>query len=154
MTISNKFLSLTLHLLLLLLLATASASASALPSKNLRKRQHRPAHYGSEAAASWNSGAVHEFQLHESCNETQTNQLRFAFEETAILAAHARDHVLRFGNESEVYQKYFGGYPPFEIVGAFSMVVNGDKADLLFRCDDPDGNCAANGMCCRCSNYL
>ena len=88
---------------------------------------------------------MNEFTLHESCNHTETNQLKFAFEETDILAAHARDHVLRFGNESAVYQKYFGAYPPFEVIGAFSMIIDGDKRGLIFRCDDPDGNCQSTG---------
>ena len=116
------------------------SAASALPS--LLKKRHISAHVSKTA---WKRGAVNEFTLHESCNETQTNQLRFAFEETANLAAHARDHVLRFGNESAVYQKYFGGYPPFEVIGAFSMVIDADKNNLVFRCDDPDQNCETTG---------
>ena len=90
-------------------------------------------------------GAVTEFEIHESCNQTEVNQLRFAFEETDLLVAHAKDHVLRYGNESAVYRKYFGSYPPHEIIGAFSMALNGDREGLLFRCDDPDGNCASTG---------
>ena len=95
------------------------------------------------SSTSWSDGAITEFEFHESCNQTQINQLKFAFEETEKLAAHARDHVLRWGNESAIYRKYFGNNPPFEVIGAFSMIVDGDKAGLPFRCDDPDGNCEA-----------
>lgn len=33
-----------------------------------------------------------------------------------------------------------------ETIGAFDVVVNGDRKDLLFRCDNPDGNCDIEGI--------
>ena len=121
-------------------LLCAVSLAAAVPT-TLQKRQWS----AQSPISSLDDGVVNEFAIHESCNQTEVNQLRFAFEETELLAAHARDHVLRYGNESAVYRKYFGSFPPHEVIGAFSMVLNGDRAGLLFRCDDPDGNCAATG---------
>lgn len=92
----------------------------------------------------WNSNAVTEFPIHSSCNVTQHRQITQGLSETVELAAHARDHILRWGNESHIYRKYFGNRPSLEAIGAFDVVVNGDKGHVLFRCDDPDGNCKNN----------
>lgn len=94
----------------------------------------------------WTDGWVTGFSIHKSCNNTEFNQLTQAFEETQALAAHARDHTLRFGNNSEFYRKYFGDDTPSgEVVGIFDNIVNGDKTGVLFRCDDIDGNCKNDG---------
>ena len=122
-------------------LLCAASLATAVPTA-LQKRQ---THMHSSGLSMSEEFAA-SFELHESCNHTEANQLRFAFEETATLAAHARDHVSRMGNNSAIYRKYFGDFPPFEVIGAFEMVLNGDKSSLLFRCDDPDRNCATTGM--------
>ncbi|KAM3415910.1 hypothetical protein BST61_g9405 [Cercospora zeina] len=90
----------------------------------------------------WNAGAVNEFRIHSSCNASQTAQLRQGISEAIELAQHAKDHINRWGNESTIYQKYFGSAPTPEAIGALDIVVNGNKANSVFRCDDPDGNCA------------
>ena len=83
-----------------------------------------------------------QYEIHQSCNATETAILRQALTETEILAAHAKDHILRFGNGSSYYRKYFGNAPTAEPAGWYDRLVNGDKAGVLFRCDDIDHNCA------------
>lgn len=97
-------------------------------------------------AYDWSSGWVKDFPIHSSCNETQYNQLRSALEETEELAAHARDHTLRFGNNSDFFRLYFGNETASaEVIGWFDSIVSEDKSALTFRCDNPDGNCDLEG---------
>lgn len=90
----------------------------------------------------WSKGAVNEYEIHQSCNATQNALLRQALIETEMLAGHARDHIQRFGNSSSYYTKYFGKASTAEPAGWYDQLVNGNKAGVLFRCDDPDQNCA------------
>ena len=90
----------------------------------------------------WDAGAVHQYPIHASCNATQHQYIRNGLDETITLCRQARDHILRWGNSSAIYQKYFGNAPTGEPIGWFTKIVEGDKADVLFRCDDPDQNCA------------
>lgn len=91
----------------------------------------------------WNAGAVTEFRIHQSCNASEAFQLRQGLNEAIELAQHAKDHVNRYGSTSDIYKKYFGvSALSTDVIGAFDIVVNGNKAESLFRCDDPDGNCA------------
>ncbi|KAM0718509.1 hypothetical protein Q7P37_005579 [Cladosporium fusiforme] len=96
----------------------------------------------SPAVFDWSQGAVGAYEIHRSCNATQTALLRQAITETETLSAHARDHIQRFGNSSSYYKKYFGKAPTAEAAGWYDKLVNGDKAGVLFRCDDVDQNCA------------
>ncbi|ORY18250.1 putative peptidase family-domain-containing protein [Clohesyomyces aquaticus] len=45
----------------------------------------------------------------------------------------------------EIHPIYFGNASTREPIVWFDKVVNGDKAGVLFRCDDPDGNCEQDG---------
>lgn len=96
----------------------------------------------SPLAYDWSKGAVKQYEIHQSCNATETALLRQALTETEILAAHARDHIQRFGNSSSYYTKYFGKASTAEPAGWYDRLVNSDKSGVLFRCDDPDQNCA------------
>lgn len=99
-----------------------------------------------ETGYDWSENWVRDFPIHRSCNNTQYNQISQGLLEAQEIAAHARDHTMRFGNESEFYRKYFGDETPSgEVVGWFSNVVDADKSQLLFRCDDPDDNCRLPG---------
>lgn len=100
----------------------------------------------SEQAPSWNAGAVDEYPIHTSCNATERVQLRQALAETVALADHAKEHVLRWGNSSEHYRRYFGDQPTSQVVGNLDKIVSSDKGGVLFRCDNPDGNCQLEGM--------
>ncbi|EHA50368.1 hypothetical protein MCOR27_000210 [Pyricularia oryzae] len=99
------------------------------------------------AAPTWNwrEGAVDSYPIHSSCNGTERLQLARALDETVSLARQARDHILRFGKTSSLYSKYFGNASTAEPVGWYHKLVGGDKAGLLFRCDDIDGNCHQEG---------
>ncbi|KAK2761672.1 hypothetical protein FQN54_001500 [Arachnomyces sp. PD_36] len=93
----------------------------------------------------WDEGAVSQYPIHSSCNATQTRQIEMGLNEAIELAGHAKDHILRWGNQSEIYQKYFGDRPSMEAIGAFDVIASGDKGGVLFRCDNPDGNCELEG---------
>lgn len=93
----------------------------------------------------WSENWVKNFPIHKSCNDSQYNQLEQALQETRLLASHARDHTLKFGKGSEFYQKYFANASTGEVVGWFENIVSADKSDVLFRCDDIDGNCKLDG---------
>lgn len=97
------------------------------------------------SSTAWNAGAVTEYPIHASCNATQHAYIRKGLDETVALCRQARDHILRWGNESSIYQKYFGNEPTGEPLGWFTKIADGDKAGTLFRCDNPDGNCAQPG---------
>jgi hypothetical protein len=124
------------------ILALSVATAAALPAPghgNLSKP------FVKTEITPWNAGEVTEFPIHSSCNATQRRQIELGLAEAVELAAHAKDHILRWRNESEIYRKYFGNSPSMEAIGAFEVVVNGNKNDVLFRCDNPDGNCDLEG---------
>ena len=120
----------------------AATAALAAPATHLETRQ---AYAASNETEAWDAGAVTEYTIHESCNSTQASQIAGGLREALELAEHAKDHILRWGNESEVYRKYFGNDPLYTAIGSYDIVVNGDKANVLFRCDNPDGNCAQEG---------
>lgn len=120
-------------------LALLACRSFALPAHSSTPHLHAHSRY--EVDSNWDQGAVNQYPIHPSCNLTETTQLRTALAELEALAEHAAAHVLRWGNSSEIYRKYFGDAPSAPVIGNFERVVNGDKARTLFRCDDPDGNC-------------
>ncbi|KAK5084218.1 Prenylated Rab acceptor protein 1 [Lithohypha guttulata] len=125
------------------LLLAAAVPALTIPTPTqLDTRQAAP--FQQEMSA-WDAGAVSAYPIHSSCNATQRAQIAAGLNETILLADHAKQHVLRWGNSSELYQKYFGELPPYEVIGALDIIVNGDKSGVLFRCDNPDGNCQQAG---------
>lgn len=130
--------------MLLLSFLLSAAAAAALPTPDSSEaNQSQP--FSQNGLAPWNAGAVNQFPIHSSCNATQRRQIELGLNETITLAEHAKNHILRWSNESAIYKKYFGDSPTMEAVGAFDVVVNGDKKDVLFRCDNPDGNCDIEG---------
>ena len=123
-------------------LLLCAITAAALPSPiGLSGRETQPL---SSSNAPWDAGATTQFPIHPSCNATQRRQIEQGLNETVELAAHAKAHILRWGNESDIYQKYFGNRPSVEPIGAFELIVKGNR-DVLFRCDNPDGNCQIEG---------
>lgn len=98
-----------------------------------------------EISFTWDEYWNQDFQIHESCNLTQVNQLTQAFADTKILAEHAKQHALRWANSSEIYRRYFGNAPSGEVVGIFENIVSAEKDGVLFRCDNIDGNCKNEG---------
>lgn len=82
------------------------------------------------------------FPIHSSCNTTLHHQLSRALEETVQLAQQAKSHLLLHGLDSPFVQKYFGNYSTAAPIGWFDRVISANRGDMLFRCDDPDKNCA------------
>jgi hypothetical protein len=118
----------------------AASICNALPASIPQALEQRAAETGT-----WNLGATTLYPIHSSCNATERAQLERAFNETFILAQHAKDHILRFGHESTFYTRYFGNASTAEPAGWFDRIINADKTGALFRCDDIDGNCHQEG---------
>ncbi|KAL8859270.1 MAG: hypothetical protein Q9178_004208 [Gyalolechia marmorata] len=127
-----------MHCSLSVVVALAAAGALAVPAP-VQPRTHSDGHSHDKAA--WDDGATKDFVIHESCNSTEVIQLRKGLADAVTLADHAKQHILRFGNSSEHYRKYFGDAPSGEAIGYYEKVISGEKGDALFRCDNPDGNC-------------
>lgn len=125
---------------------TALLMGSALASP-IFERQETATTTASETSSTseaydWSAEWVTEFPIHESCNSTLRNQLSEALAEAQQLAQHAKDHLLRWGHESEFVTKYFGDGNTATPIGWYERVISADKKGMLFRCDDPDKNCA------------
>lgn len=103
-------------------------------------------------AYNWAAGWQASFPIHSSCNSTLRSQLQVALDDAVQLAQHARNHLLRFGSKSEMVQKYFGNGTLAEPIGWYDRIVAADKGAMIFRCDDPDGNCA--GLPSKCSRRV
>jgi len=125
-----------------LLISTAATALTTASPVYLETRKSTPFQ---QSLAAWDEGAVSSYPVHSSCNSTQRAQIAAGLNETILLVEHTKQHVLRWGNNSELYQKYFGEVPPFEVIGSLDIIVNGDKGGVLFRCDDPHGNCEQEG---------
>ncbi|GME48644.1 putative major allergen asp f 2 protein [Neofusicoccum parvum] len=93
----------------------------------------------------WAAGATTDYPIHSSCNGTERALLTKGLNEAIKLAQHAKEHILRFGNSSEFYTKYFGDAPTGEAIGWFEKLISGDRGGIWFRCDDIDGNCHQDG---------
>jgi hypothetical protein len=107
------------------------------------------------ASTAWNAGIVSDYPIHASCNATQRAFIQKGLQETVTICKQARDHILRWGNSSSIYQKYFGDAATGEPLGWFSKIADGDKSGTLFRCDNIDGNCGLDGIYtqdCKTSN--
>jgi len=128
----------------LLLLGASSALASPLVARQASESSTATPTQAAAipSATPWDAGAVSSYPIHSSCNLTEAAQIAHGLDEAMTLVSHAKDHILRWGNSSEIYQKYFGNASTGEPIGWFDKILNGDKAGILFRCDDPDKNCA------------
>ncbi|KAI1457889.1 major allergen Asp F2 [Annulohypoxylon moriforme] len=93
----------------------------------------------------WASGATEQYPIHSSCNATERSLLSKGLGDAIKLADHAKRHILRFGNSSDFYTKYFGTAPTAEVIGWYDRIVNADRGGIWFRCDDIDGNCHQEG---------
>jgi len=134
-----------------LLFALVAAPSLAAPASQFAPRQVPSASFLGPQAWDWAAGGTNNFTIHPSCNVTSRRQLDRALSEMMTLAVHARAHILRWGNSSTLYTKYFGMAPTAEPVGWYTKVVDGDKTGAIFRCDDPDMNCATqDGMFLYC----
>lgn len=143
-------------------LSSLALGFSLVEGANLRRRQDSAitvTYTVTEAAPTpttydWAAGATKNVPIHSSCNATQRALLLRGLDDAVKLASHAKDHVLRFGNSSESYTKYFGSAPTAEVIGWYDRIVSGDKGKIWFRCDDIDGNCQQDGKHYALSNPL
>lgn len=83
-------------------------------------------------------------QYHNSCNITNQRMINGALSDTLEVSSFARDRLLANGTSDEIYKRWFGDAPLFTVAGVIENTIQGVKDDLLFRCDDPQGGCAAN----------
>ncbi|KAL3425037.1 hypothetical protein PVAG01_04318 [Phlyctema vagabunda] len=121
-------------------LSVAAYPAQVADSKPVEKRQL----FNSETTAAeydWKAGYVSDFTIHSSCNATERHELTAALDETVVLARQAKEHILIQGNGSPIFQKYFGAGPTGPVIGWFDKIASGNRAGILFRCDDIDQNC-------------
>ncbi|CAM1510678.1 Fc.00g010130.m01.CDS01 [Cosmosporella sp. VM-42] len=126
----------------LLLFYGALASPIAVREESITQTVTATQASSTSEAYDWSSGWTKNFPIHQSCNSTLRHQLAAGLDETFQLAQHARDHLLHFGNKSEFTQKYFGNGSTSVPIGWYERIINADKTGMLFRCDDPDLNCA------------
>lgn len=96
----------------------------------------------------WNDGAVTTYPIHNSCNATLRAQLERGLSEAVKLAQHAKEHLLFWGHDSPFVTKYFGNESTATPIGWYERVISADRAGMLFRCDDPDRNCATQDSTC------
>jgi hypothetical protein len=90
----------------------------------------------------WSKASIANFPIHESCNTSQKNALEKGMADTIRLAQHAKAHLLRWGRESPKVQMYFGNESTATPIGWYERIIAADRGGMLFRCDDPDQNCA------------
>ena len=141
----------------LVLLGASAAVANPLFPRQNQARQAQVVTVTVSAPAApmntaWNAGAVTEYPIHASCNATQRAYIKNGLDETLTICRQARDHILRWGNSSSIYQKYFGNASTGEPLGWFTKIVDGDKSGVLFRCDNIDGNCRLPGVYILCDS--
>lgn len=130
-----------------LLATTLLAPALASPLVSRQEDSSSDSTFSHEGSYSAQVSSTPAFPIHESCNATLSAQLTRALDETVVLAKHAKEHLLRWGGESPFVQKYFGNGTTSTPIGWYDRVVSADRGDIVFRCDDPDGNCASqDGM--------
>ncbi|KAF7932146.1 uncharacterized protein EAE97_009167 [Botrytis byssoidea] len=89
----------------------------------------------------WQGDYVSHFTIHPSCNATERHELSEGLRQAIEMAEHAKNHILVHGNKSEIFQKYFGKGPTATPMGWFDKIASGNRAGIIFRCDDPDQNC-------------
>lgn len=80
-------------------------------------------------------------QIHESCDAGQARFIQAGLDDMNTLAKHAYDRILKYGEHDEMYTKYFGNASSASAAGFYAQLLYGNKPGVLFRCDNPDGNC-------------
>lgn len=83
-------------------------------------------------------------RLHKSCNASDVDFLTRAFADSLEVTGHARDKLLNESSSNEIYKRWFGDGSVYEVLGVLDGIANMTKTDILLRCDDVDGRCAAN----------
>lgn len=103
-------------------------SALALPFMNFTERAEHT-HEHTHAA---DSGAEWTYPLHESCNGSQSLQLKKTLQDMVTLADYARTTLLNNGGEGELEKQYFGEGDIAAAIGYYSRIARGSDK-VLFR---------------------
>ena len=134
----------------IILCALAATQVAARPQLVARKAETTTTAISATSTAApyvWNKNFDPDYVIHESCNSTEKAQLLYAFEETTILANHAKEHILAHGAESDFYKLWFGDAKTGEPMGWYEKIASGNKRAILWRCDDVDNRCSDPGLC-------
>lgn len=83
-------------------------------------------------------------RLHKSCNATDVDFLTRTMNETMEVASYAKEQLLIKGANDTIYKRWFGDGELYDVLGVVDGIANMTKTDVLLRCDDVDGLCAAN----------
>lgn len=92
-----------LHLALLLLGTSPTFASPALIPRQETVYATQTVPALAPISTAWDAGAVRDFTIHASCNNTEAAQIKRGLDETITLVTHARDHILRWGNSSDIY---------------------------------------------------
>lgn len=83
----------------------------------------------SEAVTGWSRPNFPE--IHDSCNETNTNMLNAVFEDTVRAIDVIRNRLLEYGVEDKFCKKWFGNVSIFTVLGVFSHLVESSKEGMI-----------------------
>ncbi|SCU89931.1 LAFA_0E21946g1_1 [Lachancea sp. 'fantastica'] len=79
-----------------------------------------------------------------TCSGEHLKVLEGAFNETMNITALARARLMAYGDKDQIYKRWFGSGNLYTVVGVLEAIAEVPKENVLFRCDDIDGLCAAN----------
>ncbi|GAA5983023.1 hypothetical protein JCM5350_003545 [Sporobolomyces pararoseus] len=126
------------NLVATLLLAVSSVQAAPFFSTSLTKRAEDQTAASIDKHAHTNMTQV---QIHDSCDAGQAHFIQAGLDDMNLLAKHAYERILKYGETDELYVKYFGNASSATAAGFYAQLLYGNKPGVLFRCDNPDGNC-------------
>jgi hypothetical protein len=81
------------------------------------------------------------FPYAENCNATQMKYIDKYYQDMLEVSSIAREHLIQNGTD-EIFEHWFGQGNLLTVLGVIDNIVQGDKAGVLYRCDDIDGGCA------------
>ncbi|POY72492.1 hypothetical protein BMF94_4318 [Rhodotorula taiwanensis] len=122
----------------LLLVASAQAAPFLPSARALVKRAESASDASTNKHARTN---MTEVQIHESCDAGQAHFIRAGLDDMNTISKHAYERILKYGENDELYRKYFGTASSASAAGFYAQLLYGNKPGVLFRCDNPDGNC-------------
>ncbi|KAG7896423.1 hypothetical protein KL908_000937 [Ogataea polymorpha] len=115
--------------------------------------------YGNECGASSNStNALEELSLSgaygwsspqfapilHTCNETYTRIINAHLQDSLEAAAFARNRLMEYGKDDEIFMRWFGDGSIYEVIGLLDYLVEANKDQISWRCDDISDKCDPN----------
>lgn len=83
-------------------------------------------------------------EIYHTCNETNVRMLNAALKDSVEATAFAKSRLLEYGADDSYYKRWFGNGSIFTVMGVFDQLIESSKENVILRCDDIDGLCAAN----------